>query len=355
MDSVPPDTQPRLSICIPTHDGRAFVLDRALRGVVEQLTGDTQRRVQVCISDNGSRDGTQEVIERHRPALAGRLVEHRYEDNLGFTTNLLKVVELASGDFCWLLGSDDEIADGAIAAVLEILDRNPDLCGITLNRLNVNDLQPQIVWGDDPRVLPPAGTALMTSAEQIFAELAMLQDYISTQIVYRDAWLAATRELGPAGIAAAGIFPHIAILGAMIKRTPRWWWHGEQLIIHRLGVEALDAPYGRDLVDYTLKVTAERSRIWGDMFGKRSPVYKTAMRRIWRVQVHALAVAHLKLQAGQSLRSDLRLLTGLVRFYWILPEFWLRSFPVLLAPHQAIRLAGQVVLRVRRIRAALAG
>jgi len=348
MDHASTDSQPRLSICIPTHDGRAEVLDRALTSVAAQLTDDTRPRVEVCISDNGSRDTTPAVIADHRPALGPRLVEHRYEDNQGFTTNLLKVVELATGDYCWLLGSDDEIAHGAISAVLDVLDRHADLCGVTVNRLNVNDLQPEIVWGDDPRVLPPAGTALLTSAPQIFAELAMLQDYISTQIVDREGWLAAARRLGPAGIDAGGVFPHIPILGEMIRRAPRWWWHAEPLIVHRLGVEALDTPYGRDLVDYTLKVTDDRSRIWAVMFGKRSVVYKTVMRRIWRVQVHALAVAHLKLQPGQTVRSDGRLLIGLVRFYWILPEFWMRTFPVLLVPHQVIRVAGRAVQWLRR-------
>ncbi len=347
------DAPPRLSICIPTHDGRADVLDRALRSVTAQLVGDAAAQVEVCISDNGSRDATQEVIDRHRPALGARFVEHRFDDNQGFTSNLLKVVTLATGDYCWLLGSDDEIRADGIGEVLEVLDRHPDLSGVTVNRLNVNDLEPEIVWGDDARVLPPAGAALLSSAQQIFAELAMLQDYISTQVVRRERWLAAVSTLGPSGIDAAGVFPHIPILGEMIRRAPSWWWHDEQLIIHRLGVEALDDPYGRDLVDYTLKVTADRSRIWASMFGRRSPVYRTVMRRIWRVQVHSLAVAHLKLQPGQTSRADLRLLAGLIRFYWILPEFWLRTFPVLLMPHQLLRLAASGVLRLRRLRRGL--
>ncbi|MCU1489210.1 MAG: antigen biosynthesis abequosyltransferase RfbV, partial [Acidimicrobiaceae bacterium] len=102
--------QPLLSLCIPTHHGRAAQLDRLLTGIAAQLPPDGS--VEVCVSDNGSRDATQEVLERHRVPLGDRLVTGRNEANLGLTRNLLRVVELARGRFCWLLGSDDGLVDG---------------------------------------------------------------------------------------------------------------------------------------------------------------------------------------------------------------------------------------------------
>lgn len=341
-----PAVAPLLSICIPTHDGRASVLDRALASVRPQLAAGQQQRVQVCISDNGSRDETSEVIARHRPALGDALVEHRFEENQGFTSNLLKVVEIAGGDFCWLLGSDDEIEPGAVSTVLEVLDRHQGLTGVTTNRLTTDDRWPDDVWADDPQILPPPGRSLYHSASDIFAELAMLQDYISTQIVNRRLWHGAVDALGAERIAAEPVFPHLPVLGAMIERDPCWYWVREPCIRHRVGVESLDEPFGRDLVQYLIGVTADRARIWAAMFGKGSPHYRAAMRRTYIVQADRSSLAHTKVQARQTLRKEVRLLIEMTRYYSFLPEFWLRSFPVLLLPHSALPLVGRLRHRI---------
>ena len=46
----------RLSICIPTHDGRR----EQLREAVESVLTQSKDGVEICISDNASEDGTQE-------------------------------------------------------------------------------------------------------------------------------------------------------------------------------------------------------------------------------------------------------------------------------------------------------
>lgn len=122
-----PVDRPRLSICLPTHHGRAAELDRALRSIAAQLPALPERSVQVCASDNGSRDATQEVLREHAEHLGKALTTFRFEVKQGFTPNLLKAVELADGAFCWLMGSDDEFAPGGVATVLEALAAGPDL------------------------------------------------------------------------------------------------------------------------------------------------------------------------------------------------------------------------------------
>jgi len=321
---------------MPTHHGRAEVLDRALRSIAAQARELPAGALEVCVSDNGSHDATQDVLAAHRPSFGAGLVSFRFEENKGFTANLLKAVALARGDFCWLMGSDDEIEPGGIATVLVALDADPDLSGLTLNRRNVDDARPEETHADDPRVLPPVGRAEYTDAEQIFAELAMLQDYISTQVVRRDRWNAAVTELGPDGIAAGLNFPHLPILGAVIRRAPRWRWVAEPVICHRIGLRSVQDTFEGGLTPYTITVTADRSRIWRAMFGRRSRLYRLAMRKVWLVQAHPAALAHLKQQPGQSLALDLRLLVCLVRAYWFVPGFWVQSMPVLLMPHGLI-------------------
>lgn len=341
----------RLSICIPTHDGRALVLDRALESVVAQLDEEAGPRVQVCVSDNGSADETQAVLASYRTRLGDALVDHRFDSNQGFTSNLLKVVELAAGDFCWLLGSDDTLEPGAIRAVLGVLDDQTDLTGMTVNRLNVDDADPERVAGDDPRILPPPDRARYDRAEDIFGELALLQDYISTQVVQRLAWTEAVSTLGSTGIAAGRNFPHLPILGEMIRRAPRWYWLRAGLVRHRIGADAVQSTFGHGMARYVVTVTEDRAKIWRAMFGRRSPLYRAAMERARLVQLHGGMVTHYKRQPGHTLGDDALLLLAMTRWYGFLPNFWTQSLVGLVLPHPLVPAAQRVANLVRRARA----
>ena len=275
--------------------------------------------IEVCVSDNGSSDATQDVLAAHAATLGAPLVRARFEENRGFTPNLLQAVGLASGEFVWLMGSDDELEPGGLAAVLAALDADPDVAGLTLNRRDMDDARPDEAHTDDPQVLPPAGRTRYDDAETIFAELAMLQDYISTQVVRRTAWEAAVARLGPDGIAAGLNSPHLPILGEVIRATPRWRWVATPIIRHRIGLQSVQDTFDGGLTRYTITVTSDRSRIWAAMFGRGSRLYRLAMRKIWLVQAHPAALIHLKEQPGQTPRLDLQLLRCLVRAYWFLP------------------------------------
>jgi len=80
---------PELSICIPTHHGRAAQLGEALDSVLGQLAGLRSDRVEVCVSDNGSRDDTREVVAARQQTHPGVISYRRFDDDQGFAVNLL--------------------------------------------------------------------------------------------------------------------------------------------------------------------------------------------------------------------------------------------------------------------------
>lgn len=57
-------TPARLSVCIPTHHGRCALLEEALESIAAQATPDLA--LEVVVSDNASRDGTEAMIEHFR-------------------------------------------------------------------------------------------------------------------------------------------------------------------------------------------------------------------------------------------------------------------------------------------------
>ena len=130
----------KLSICIPTYN-RADFLPATLESIEAQWSDD----LEITVSDNASTDDTERVVEEFRRRL-GAIRWFRWERNQGADRNFLKSVQIATGDYCWILGSDDAIAPGAVdeirAAIVQrapsILLFNRMLCTRNLSPLRVD-------------------------------------------------------------------------------------------------------------------------------------------------------------------------------------------------------------------------
>ncbi len=111
----------KLSVCVPTYN-RAGHLANCLESIriARERVGDD---VQVCVSDNASTDDTATVVAAAAKTMA--IDYRRNEINLGAATNYLKAVELARGEFVWLLGDDDLLRPDALETVLRLLAANP--------------------------------------------------------------------------------------------------------------------------------------------------------------------------------------------------------------------------------------
>ncbi len=114
------NSQPLISIAIPTYN-RAVFLENLLNHIAPQAqeTGDL---VQICISNNCSTDNTREVIIKFMEKYPDLIRYNENEKNLGIDRNLLKVMEMAQGDFVWLLGDDDMMVNNGIKKVIDFIN-----------------------------------------------------------------------------------------------------------------------------------------------------------------------------------------------------------------------------------------
>lgn len=101
--------EPLLSVCIPTFNRREL-----LEPLVKSLLGRCD--IEVCIYDDGSSDGTGELLAEL--ANASPQVRVSGGPNSGRATALLRASSLASGKFIMIYDDDDLVLPGGLAVVL---------------------------------------------------------------------------------------------------------------------------------------------------------------------------------------------------------------------------------------------
>lgn len=125
---------PKLSICIPTFN-RASHLENCLQSIIANRP-EVGCEFQICVSDNCSTDETERVV-----LAAQQFLEIKYNknlENLGPTRNFLKAVEMADGEFIWLLGDDDLLLPCALEKLGLLLDGHRDVDFFYINSSHLN-------------------------------------------------------------------------------------------------------------------------------------------------------------------------------------------------------------------------
>jgi len=116
----------RLSICIPTYNRVARL--KPLLAQIVALVGRSSASslVEVCVSDNGSDDGTwpllQEFGERH-----AFFSIRKNEKNQGFGRNFWAAAAMAQGEYIYFSGDDDLFHDHALETLLRHVETGADL------------------------------------------------------------------------------------------------------------------------------------------------------------------------------------------------------------------------------------
>lgn len=105
----------RLSVCIPVHNFGAF-----LGETLESLEREATDQVEIVVVDGASTDDTPAVVDRFRRRFRS-LRYCRLPVKGGIDRDMAKAVELARGEYCWLLSGDDLVVEGAIPRVLREL------------------------------------------------------------------------------------------------------------------------------------------------------------------------------------------------------------------------------------------
>ena len=344
----------RFSICIPTHDGRAAPLREAIDGILAQIAQGVPGEVEICVSDNASEDGTAEMMHEYAAHSPGLFVYRRNETNLKFLKNLLQVFSLAGGDYCWLLSSDDQIADGGIAAAMETLQAHPGAAGMTVCASRYDKEMRHEIGPYPSRLLPEQWEQMhvYTTADDAFRNCGAFLGYISGLIIDRALWQEVAAEVGEERLRGFRHFPHTFMIGSVIKKRPYWIWHPGMLIKCRTANDALIELMSNNLIKYHIETMEDGARVWAALLGHRSAVHRTMTRKVYPLSWGGGALAEYK-KAPCTPRDEIAALIAFTRNLYFLPDFWKSTFPILLLP-RAVVLAGFKYGWAKKLRAAAA-
>jgi glycosyltransferase involved in cell wall biosynthesis len=107
---------PNISVCIPTYN-REHLLKETLDSVFAQ----TYRDFEVVIVDDGSTDGTKQMLEKN-----GYDVRYHWQENAGDANARNKLIELADGKYISFLDSDDLLYPDALEKMIKAMPQGAE-------------------------------------------------------------------------------------------------------------------------------------------------------------------------------------------------------------------------------------
>jgi glycosyltransferase involved in cell wall biosynthesis len=84
--------------------------------------------MEICISDNGSKDGTYKLLKKY--TIQGLVRIRRNRKNMGYDWNAIAVLKMAWGKYCWMIGDDDIIIPDNVSKILFALRGKEYIAGL---------------------------------------------------------------------------------------------------------------------------------------------------------------------------------------------------------------------------------
>lgn len=273
---------------MPTYNNGAYIAE-ALRSVASAPPG----AVEIVVLDGGSQDNTAGVVralEREQPNI--RYV--RQEARGGIDRDLARSVELATGEYCWLLSADDALAPGALGRLLRECDAG---CDVLLANRTWCDVQLRPIGAQAWLADTPADTVFdLRDRRQIerylgrASSLGALFSFMSTIGFRRNRWLESAPSRGLVG----SNYAHVERLFAMARRSGRLKYVAEPLVLCRSGNDsfATEGLASRLAIDLRGYLKLSQALFPDDADLQRQ--FRAVLRRehSWRVWMYAREVTH---------------------------------------------------------------
>jgi glycosyltransferase involved in cell wall biosynthesis len=121
---------PVISVALATYNGRRYLPEQ-----LASLAAQRRRPDELVVSDDGSTDGTVQLLEEFARAAPFQVRIHRNGTNLGVTRNFEKALSLCEGDIVFLSDQDDVWLPEKIGEVVDIFEKTPGALAVINDKL----------------------------------------------------------------------------------------------------------------------------------------------------------------------------------------------------------------------------
>lgn len=318
-----------LSICIPQYN-RWECLQELLDSIINQV--DCPTPVEICISDDASTDDTPSFIHEYQKKYP-HIVYYRFSENVGLDSNLLKAVSLAHGDYCWLMGNDDIVEQGAAKLITRLVKEYKDIAVLNVNGWQYDNQLKERLYHRVKKGLKKSilqNDQLFDNLEDILLLFGDSFGFFGDNVFKCSLWneVVSSSDLSRYN---GSFYIQLAVLLMMLQRHPRLLYVHQQCMGFRGNNDGFLQLLGQfrrlklDVVGYD--TVAE------GIFSKKSHLYKMWMSRIIKVHIRS-RVLGIKLNKADNSIRDVALLT--YNHFASLPAFWIYIFPILLVPRHIL-------------------
>jgi len=315
--------KPLLSICIPTYNREEY-LDDAIRSVINQINKNNKNLLELCISDNCSQDGTESLVKKWINKSPISIVYNKNFKNLGADRNFLKVIEMARGEYCWFLSSDDALEKGAINKAIKKIRENPEIGLFVVNNNAYNITMKKKIFGDSILFKKFKGDYYFNDSLEAARTVASQIGYLSALLFKKECWI---NEKGYKKFIGSS-YIQVYMTLSMIKNGSKVMFDSDKLVKYRFGNDSfLDTlgVYRR----HELNVKGYYN-ISAGVFGEYSKEHKAIINAFFDSNINKKMIGGIKLKKDKELTKKIYSL--LFRYYKKFPKFWITVVPFMLVP-----------------------
>jgi len=113
-----------VSVVIPTYNQESFVTE-----TIDSVLAQDYENIEIIITDDGSKDGTAEIIQRYATKYPAKIVPVLSDINTGIAANLNRGLAKVNGEYVAWLGGDDLMLPEKISKQVKLLHQRPDAVG----------------------------------------------------------------------------------------------------------------------------------------------------------------------------------------------------------------------------------
>ena len=309
----------KLSICIPTYN-RPKSFKRLLSYLLPQIDS----RVEIVIRDDSPNNDTKKIFYS---LIDDINISHKYfhDSRIGLDAANLFLLENASGDYVWFFGDDDELVDGGIKAVLNLIDNNN----------NLNFIWANFALSDKSNLAVDRSNGFFESGDDILESLGTNIGLLSTYIVKRKVALGglqrAQKHIHGFSFASTAI-----VLYTASEPGKSYFLRGPFILCNPTTIDEIKSITVKGVdIDNDGFITygiyfLELLEDFKDRFSAKSirKILTVNFSSLWR----GMLVGWVR---GWDTPKGKRM--SLLKYYWSYPEFWM-ALPIMLLPRWLVTI-----------------